>query len=683
VRRTLVCVVVLVLSVSPAAYASEIHDAAAAGDLEAVESIVAVDGSQATAQDVRNDTPLHLAAAGGHVEVVRYLLGSGVPVDIGDNENTSPLGVAAINGHMEIAGLLIERGADVSLADDNGATPLHWAIYNGHLELASMLLDRGADPTATKTNGSTPLHGAAFYNHYENVLLLLDHGGDVHARTTGLYTPLLSAAAGQGGLDVARALVEAGADVHDRNEWGESALMLAARVGKADVVEYLIENGASIRAKSDGAGRSAIHYAAMSGDAEMLRTLLEHGAEIDERSDGGWTALSWAVLWNQIDAVEFLLNEGADTEASSDDGATPLLQALREWNPEVAEALLVHGADVNARVEQTGRTFLHHVALSGLSEGVAPALEHGAEIDAVDDAGMTPLQYAARYGNRGVADLLKDAGARTDGLEENYGRHTLLDRSVGSGEVSMWHLGHCGWALKTADHFLIFDYWNSGGDPDTPCLANGHIDPAEIRDERVYVFVTHEHTDHFDPVIFEWAESLPNVTYIFGFRPELQPPYRQEGYSGPEYTYVGPREHTRVDGMDIRTIDANDAGVGFLIEVDGLTLYHAGDHAGWAEGERDGYFAEIDYIAPFVDDLDMAFLNVTGCHAHDPDALREGTIYTIEALAPKLIIPTHAGGREHIYLQAREEAEGAGIDTPFCCPANRGDSYVYSDGRLI
>ena len=130
--------------------------------------------------------------------------------------------------------------------------------------------------------------------------------------------------------------------------------------------------------------------------------------------------------------------------------------------------------------------------------------------------------------------------------------------------------------------------------------------------------------------------------------------------------------------MKIRTVSANDGGVGFLVEVDGLSLYHAGDHAGWADGERDGFFSEIDYITPYSEGLDLAFLNVTGCHAHDPDRLLEGNVYTLEAMKPNVLIPTHAIGREDIYAESAEALAQEGVRTNVCCPMNRGDSYFYN-----
>jgi ankyrin repeat protein/L-ascorbate metabolism protein UlaG (beta-lactamase superfamily) len=512
--------------------------------------------------------------------------------------------------------------------------------------------------------------------------LLLDRGADLSIRNDALYTPVLSAAAGTAGRDAIELLVERGADIHDRNHQGETSLMMATRAGKTDVAELLLEKGVSVNAFVDGGHATALHTAAQAGSVAVIELLVEHGADVNATGGFGWTPLAWTAMQGHKAATEILIREGADVTAANRHGVTPLMWAFERGHPEIMDLLLENGADVDARDANWGRTILHAAALRGHGDLATMVLDHGAEIDAVDATGTTPIQYAGRYGHRAVVELLRARGASADEIEENYGHSALLDRDVADGEAALWYLGHCGWGIKTSNRFLIFDYWKNAEPPATPCLVNGHIDPSEIGDLDVFVFVTHEHGDHFDPAIFEWVDAFDDITFVFGFRPELVPPYREEGYPGPAYEYVGPREHTTIGGMDIRTIAANDAGVGFLVEVDGLVVYHAGDHAGWADGERDGYLAEIDYLDPYVDTLDLAFLNVTGCHAHDPERLLEGNLYCVDKLAPTVMIPTHAGDREYVYPEAAEELASHGAATIVRYPENPGDSFFYAGGDM-
>jgi ankyrin repeat protein/L-ascorbate metabolism protein UlaG (beta-lactamase superfamily) len=676
-------VVISLLAACVPALALEVHDAAAAGDVAAVESMISADAELLTARNERNETILHVAATGGHLDVVRFLLERGLPVDIGDNEGSTALDAAAIQGHLELVAYLLEEGSDPTHADDFGMTPLHFACYNGHADIARLLIDHGADVHAARSTGGMPIHGAAYDGHIECINLLMEHGADINARTVGGYTPIISAAAGTAGLEAIELLVQHGADIHDRQFNGDSALMYAARAGKADVAEYLIGAGAGVASRNDF-GWQAIHNAADSGNAEMLTLLLENGAEVDAKEGNGLTPLWWAAVRGMAEGGAVLLAHGADPNiAPVNGGACALMRAVDGGSLDFARLLLENGADSNVTDLNSGQTCLHHTALRGWSDLTELLLENGADFDIEDSLGMTPLRYAGRYGHRDVVDLLKANGATAPDMEENYGRSPLLDREIADGEASMWYLGHCGWAIKTGDHFLIFDYWSGQGQgPATPCLLNGHIDPAEISSENVYVFVTHEHGDHYDPVINSWEGEIEDLTYVFGFTPELTPAYRQAGYDGPAYTGMSPREHLAIGDMNVRTISANDGGVAFLVEVDGLTLYHAGDHAGWADGERDGFFEEIDYLAPYVDDLDMAFLNVTGCHAHDPERLREGNIYTLDTLGPKLLIPTHASGREYVYRDVAQEMAAEGVTTPVCLPDFRGDGFFYAGGRI-
>lgn len=680
-RTMLILAVVGVLAIATPLMASEIHEAAAEGDAARVKELLKENPELALEKDVRNETPLHIAAREGHLEVIKVVLKAGAPIDIGDNEESTPLDVAAIFGHMEVAEYLVKKGAAIDHADVNGLTPLHFAAYNEQPEIAAFLIERGADASATTVNGSTPLHGAVYNGDVATMTLLLENGADPNVRNSAGYTPLLSGVRANADLATVEILVEHGADVYDRVHEGSSVLMFACAAGNVDIVRYFIDAGVSVNARNDHQW-AAIHNAAEGGSAEIIGILVENGVDVNEDAGFGRTPLFWAAIRGNEEAVAQLLELGAEPDPVDDFGMTPLGRACTDGYFEIARLLLENGADVDRPEGDWERTILQGAAVSGRTELVELAIEYSADVAATDAYGMTALEYASRYGYRDIAELLVAAGARIDGLEENYGRPELLDRRVAAGEAVMWYLGHCGFAVKTSDHFLIFDYWK-GDDPSASAsLSNGHIVPSEIEDENVVVFVTHGHGDHFDPRIFEWADSMGEISYVYGFRPELTEPYRTDGYEGPAYEFIGAREHASFGDIDVRTIEANDGGVGFLVSVDGVVLFHAGDHAGWAEDEREGYFAEIDYLDEHVDELDLAFVNVTGCHAHDPDRLREGNLYTMAKLEPAVVVPTHALNREYAYADAAREFAEAGCTTPCCLPVNCGDSFIYSDGRV-
>jgi L-ascorbate metabolism protein UlaG (beta-lactamase superfamily) len=357
--------------------------------------------------------------------------------------------------------------------------------------------------------------------------------------------------------------------------------------------------------------------------------------------------------------------------------------AIQRGHSDVTKALLEGGAETEISDPNFQRTPAHWAAIKGNQAILEHLLSAGANLNARDLGNRIPFEYAAKHGHKAVAELLADHGGEIADVEENYGPSPLLTADYAGKEAAMWYLGHCGWGIKTKNHFLIFDYWEQGGKPDEPSLANGHIDPSEIDSQNVSVFVTHEHQDHFDLAISAWEESVADIQYFFGFKPEELPQFAESGYAGPAYQYVGPHMTIENGGIEIMTIEANDAGVGFLVQVDGLNIYHAGDHAGWIEGEREGYTKEIDYLAEHVDKVDFAFLNITGCHCRDEVALKESIEYALQKLHPTYFIPTHALDREYLYREFAEGAEEEGWATQVIYPENRGDHFQLKNGKVI
>ena len=115
------------------------------------------------------DTPMHLAAAGYRLEIVRLLLAAGAdPNAAANHRGSSPLHYAAdgfINSpawnakrQVETIQLLLEKGANIHLQDKNGATPLHRAVRTRCSAAGHCLLKAGGDPTARNKSGSTPFH---------------------------------------------------------------------------------------------------------------------------------------------------------------------------------------------------------------------------------------------------------------------------------------------------------------------------------------------------------------------------------------------------------------------------------------------------------------------------------------------------------------------------------------------
>ncbi|XP_054667766.1 ankyrin repeat domain-containing protein 26-like isoform X7 [Grus americana] len=158
----------------------KLHRAAASGDLARVRQGLKKHGIDG--RDKAERTPLHLACASGHVDVVTYLVENKCKLNLLDNDNRSPLMKAVQCQQEECVAILLEHGADPNLADADGNTALHLAVISPNTSVAGLLLEHNANIDAHNKEGYTPLFLAVSEHHEEIVELLLKKGADVHAR---------------------------------------------------------------------------------------------------------------------------------------------------------------------------------------------------------------------------------------------------------------------------------------------------------------------------------------------------------------------------------------------------------------------------------------------------------------------------------------------------------------------
>ncbi len=705
--------ILMVFALNAGIFASEIHDAAQSGDLVRLQSLLegnpellefkdslgttpllsAVSAGQAeiveflikSGADIkvsnnRGSTALHLAAFGGFAPLVEFFLDQGLGIDLANTAGNTPLLLACMRGQVEAAKILIEKGADLTIQDGRwGGAAIHWACRLDSNGIRDLLAKGGADlNTRSRVDNSTPMAWAIFNEKRTAVEFLIARGVDVN-ESFGGFLPL-NMAIGGGHQEIARFLLENGARGDATDSSGQTPLQVAVGGGDTTLAELLLQEGINVN-QPDSSGMTPLHWAALRDHQRLVELLLAHGANIEAKDNTGKTPLIWAGRNTADSAALALLNAGADINGADIDGTTPLLAALTEGNGNLARLYLKRGADIHVRDKTFGRNALHWSALYGFGEVTTHLINKGIDINALDTAGQTPLYYAEKYGHSDLSDIIRKHGGTTN--SRIVRPEKAQENSIRQGEAIIWYTGHCGFAIKTANHLLILDYFNPGTPPDQPSLANGHINLSELAGENVTVFVTHEHQDHFDPRIFQWIDSIPGLTYILGFRPENLPQYRDSGFTGPAYEYLAPHDSRKIGDMKVTTIAANDAGVGFLVEVDGLTIYHAGDHAGWRPGQRDGFIAEIEFIAENIPAIDVAFLNATGCHVQDTIALQESIQYTLNKLNPGCWFPTHATSRESVLKNMAARVAAAGCMSPAVCVENRGDKYILRNGKVL
>jgi L-ascorbate metabolism protein UlaG (beta-lactamase superfamily) len=260
--------------------------------------------------------------------------------------------------------------------------------------------------------------------------------------------------------------------------------------------------------------------------------------------------------------------------------------------------------------------------------------------------------------------------AATPGPDPQTAAKSLQAPAVGA---TIWYLGHCGYAVKTRDHFLIFDYQEtySGRQrktvPARRFLADGWIDPQEIKDLKVRVFVTHAHEDHFDPVIFTWKRAIPDITHYFGWKATDDPSY---------HSFIGPRAALASDDLVIATINSHHSGVpevAWLVKVDGLVVYHNGDC------QPEDPAAEHDFLKTKTDRIDLAFV---------PPVTTRGEKYTVQEedffrkFAVGAAFPMHAMPGDPMYLDFQKVLQAKFPGLRIYVPMKMGQKFVFENGKI-
>lgn len=230
-------------------YMTPLHLAAQEGNTETMQVLIKCVADTTAFLFIAQGSPLHRAAAGGHVSAAQLLLDHGAHIDARGYREGSALCVAAGRGEVEFVRLLLERGADLEISEQR--TALHQAVMNRHKDVALLLLVHGAEVNVhDQTVGMTPLHTAAQKGDVDIIELLLNHGADVTAEDSHQATALhMTALAGH--YEAAQALMkEEKININARTSVGISSLDLAVKRGHETLSLLLLSRGAEPRASA-------------------------------------------------------------------------------------------------------------------------------------------------------------------------------------------------------------------------------------------------------------------------------------------------------------------------------------------------------------------------------------------------------------------------------------------------
>lgn len=452
-----IAVVISICAASPAASAGEIHDLLDRGRVDAAKALVEKNPGLVDSVDDDERTLLHIAAANGQIEMVRFLLKKNANVNAGRGHAT-PLHCA---DDPAVVRLLVEHKADLDARDLGGKTALQNmaarcacrdpVARRRWLQITKILLDAGAD---------YDLRSAAHLGDADRVRTLLKTDPAL-AKQPGL----MRIAAEDGRAAVVKLLLEYKVDPNDSGTPGVPVLYFA--VDHPEVVKVLLGAGVDpkVPIRPAGAvfwpatGGTVLNRAAGNGQLETVKVLLARGADFD----GATVAAT--VREGHLKLMTYLLDQKAGAAILGQDGPRLMRLAasqVRGSDDKAVEAenrnyqmiiktLAGRGVPIDffaavalgdtPRAKQllkehpdlatstiAGKPALHRAVELDRHEIAVALIDHGAAVDATDDNGDTPLHSAAFWGREEIARLLIDRKADVNASSKS--RTTPLHESA-------------------------------------------------------------------------------------------------------------------------------------------------------------------------------------------------------------------------------------------------------------
>lgn len=213
-----------------------------------------------------------------------------------------------------------------------------------------------------------------------------------------------------------------------------------------------------------------------------------------------------------------------------------------------------------------------------------------------------------------------------------------------SKKMTVTYYHHSGFSVASGDVLLVFDYWRGKARKFPEALG---ITPEKLaRFNEVYVFITHEHEDHFDGVVYTWDQYAPTTYIIADCLPENTRGRRMN--KGDELTLS--------DRLQVKAYGSTDSGVSFLVTLDGVKFFHAGDLNFWhwreVSNARQIQEADEDFRGEVKDiqgeEIDVAFFPVDPRLGMLFDA---GANYFMLTVKPRLLLPMHFWNRSEVIAE--------------------------------
>ena len=377
---------------------SLLHMAVQIGDPETV-LLLLFHGADVQAMDSGHSPVLFIALNTGNLTVIQLLIDHGADVDVQDDNLSTALHITSGIGDMNTVRVLLQHGAEVNPRDSHGSTPLHLASAKGNDSVVRLLVEHEADVDASDNTNSTPLHLAFINQHLDSAALLIEKGADATVLDNKILTPLhLHLASAKGNYTVVNFLIDK-VDLNALDETKSTPLHLALINGNSDIAKLLIEKGADVNIP-DNKEQISLHLALFNKDLDLVKLLVRYKADVNARNKDKLTPLHVALHHSphgECRFIDVLLANGGDPNARDGSGHSPLHFASQKGDIEIAKSLLEGGAKVNLK-DWKRQTPLH--VASNNQKMALLLVQHGADAFALDHNDAMPLQFGAVNRNK-------------------------------------------------------------------------------------------------------------------------------------------------------------------------------------------------------------------------------------------------------------------------------------------